>query len=144
MSILSWKHFQERRLITEYINLRCRTMEDIICASKLYMVLSCDTSHNLFTTILLRNIPGSGYCYKLISFQQKLSENIVISHSCLCRWLNVFIWDPFYLHWQTWTTAGISNNMPSKVRDEITYSFLKFNSAPLIFRNKLIISTQTL
>ena len=34
---------------------------------------------------------------------------------------------PFYYHGLTLISAWISNHMPSKVWDEITYSFLNFN-----------------
>ena len=36
---------------------------------------------------------------------------------------------PFYLHGLTLISAWISNYMPNKVEDEITYPFLNFNSA---------------
>ena len=36
---------------------------------------------------------------------------------------------PFYLHGLTLIPAWISNHMPSKVWDEITYPFLNFNGA---------------
>ena len=40
--------------------------------------------------------------------------------------------------------AWISNHIPSQVWDEITYSPLNFNSAPLKFGNGLVISSHTL
>ena len=36
---------------------------------------------------------------------------------------------PFYLHGLTLIPAWISNHMPNKVPDEITYPFLNFNGA---------------
>ena len=44
-------------------------------------------------------------------------------------WLNMITYSgPIYLHRLTLITARISNYMPRKVWDEITYSFLNFNS----------------
>ena len=38
-------------------------------------------------------------------------------------------WDPFYWHGLTSILAWISDHMPSKVWDEITYPFVSFNRA---------------
>ena len=49
-----------------------------------------------------------------------------------CKW-NIEILQynssPFYKHGLTLIPAWISNHMPSKVWDEITYPFLNFNGA---------------
>ena len=49
-------------------------------------------------------------------------------------WMNMIMmrhvaWEPFYWHGFTWITAWISNYMPSKVWDEITYPSANFSSA---------------
>ena len=51
---------------------------------------------------------------------------------CMPNWLWLLdFWDPFYWHVLTIIPAWISNHMPSKVWDEITYPFLNFNGCTI-------------
>ena len=47
--------------------------------------------------------------------------------SFVSKMLTIDTWGPFYKHGLTLILAWISNHMPSKMWDEITYPFLNFN-----------------
>ena len=56
------------------------------------------------------------------------------THDMAANFVMLLIWrldtcGPFYLHGLTLIPAWISNHMPVKVWDEITYPFLNFNGA---------------
>ena len=48
-------------------------------------------------------------------------------------WWLLVAWGPFYLHGLTLILAWISNHMPNKVWEEITYPFPKFNVVTIEF-----------
>ena len=60
-----------------------------------------------------------------------MADNDLVMQAVRTSWdvlpLTQFTWGPFYYHRLTLIPVWISNHMPTKIWDEITYSFPNFN-----------------